>query len=265
MRVRTFVIGIKGLVLKMNENKFDGLGETYAKFRPAYAPGFLDYLFSDFGLDKNSVIADVGAGTGILTKQLLDRGCKVIAVEPNSDMRAEAEKNLKEFAGFVSVNGTSESTGLNDCVVDCVTAAQAFHWFDAVRFKMECQRILKPGGMVVLVWNSRDVASQIMRDNAAVYVKFCPNFKGFAGGTHNNDAGFEDFFHAGYEKKTFQNDLVFDEEGFVGRSLSASYSLQEGDEGFDEYIAELKNFFQKCAVNGRMVMPNLTYSFAGKV
>ena len=251
----------------MNESKFDGKGQMYARFRPAYAIAFMDYLYAEVGIDAGSVIADVGSGTGIFTRQLLERGNKVYAVEPNHDMRVVAETDLSGFGGFVSIEGSAESTMLADGSVDCITVAQAFHWFDRNRFKTECRRILKPGGRVILVWNSRDDASELVSENEAVNRKYCPDFKGFSGGmrfTEGNE-DFHAFFKGAFEAEIFRNDLVFDEPEFVGRNLSGSYALKETDNDYDAYVAAIKGLFYKYADNGLLIMPNITRSFVGTV
>ena len=250
-----------------NTRKFDGMGKIYAKFRPSYPQEFMDYLYCCVGMGENGIAADIGSGTGILTRQILERGGKVFAVEPNADMRAAAEAELIGFDGFVSVNGSAENTTLADHSVDFITAAQAFHWFDRRRFKAECERILKPNGKVILVWNSRDEASEMVRENDAANKKYCPSFKGFSGGMRGaeSDDDFKDFFAGEYETKIFNNELVFDERGFVGRNLSASYALKDGDGEYAAYVAELKNIFDKYSSDGRLAMPNFTRSYAGRI
>jgi len=252
----------------MNENKFTGLSETYAKFRPKYPQAFIEYLYSDVGVKTDSIIADVGAGTGILTKQLLESGNKVYAVEPNEDMRSIAETDLNVFDNYYSVKGTAENTTLDDSSVDFITVAQAFHWFDEMKFKKECGRILKANGKVILVWNSRSLSSDVVKDSDAVTRKYCPNFEGFSGGmrgTEDHDTHYGNFYEGDYISKVFQNDITFDLEGFIGRSRSASYTLRENDENFDAYIKELTECFYRYAVDGKMVMANETRSYVGVV
>ena len=118
---------------------------------------------------------------------------------------------------------------LADNSVDFITVAQAFHWFDRNIFKAECGRILRTGGKVILVWNSRDATSELVSENDAINKKYCPNFKGPADGTRGaeTDDYYSDFFTDEYETKTFRNDLSFDEEGLIGRNLSASYALKK--------------------------------------
>lgn len=106
-------------------HRFDGKGNIYAKARPQYAAGLLDYLRHTLHIAAGSTLADVGSGTGIFTEQLLQNGYRVFAGEPNGDMRRKAEEKLSRTPGFISVNGS----------VGHVTAAQAFHWFDAEAFR----------------------------------------------------------------------------------------------------------------------------------
>ena len=110
---------------------------------------------NDASLRPSSVIADFGSGTGLLAQLFLDFGVEVYGVEPNASMRAAAEQLLARFPRFHSVQGTAETSGLPDQSCDIVTSGQSFHWFDPVRTRQECRRILRPAGWVVLVWNVR--------------------------------------------------------------------------------------------------------------
>ena len=124
---------------------------------------YIDYLLSANELNENQIVADIGSGTGIFSRQLLESGLHVIGVEPNDDMRKMAEQSLKRYPRFQSIKATAENTTLKKNSVDLVTVAQAFHWFDKEAFKIECQRILKQKANVALVWNSRDVTSPLNR------------------------------------------------------------------------------------------------------
>ena len=95
------------------------------------------------------------ADIGILTALLLDSGSQVIGVEQNPAMRKAAEEILAAHPHFVSMEGSAEVTGLDDDYVDAVTAAQAFHRFRADETAREFRRILRPGGWIALIWNSR--------------------------------------------------------------------------------------------------------------
>ncbi|WP_195238401.1 class I SAM-dependent methyltransferase [Romboutsia sp. 1001285H_161024_C4] len=251
----------------MNENKFNGMGKIYSKYRPSYPFDFIDYFFTDVGISQRSIIADIGSGTGILTRQLLEKGSKVYGIEPNADMRDIAETNLNNFLGFTSVNGNAENTTIDDNSVDYITVAQAFHWFDRERFKKECQRILKPEEKVILVWNIRDNNNELVIENYEVNRKYCPNFKGFSDGMYGktNKDDFSDFFNGKYETKVFPNNLIFDMDEFIGRNLSSSYALKSNDSQYNNYVNELKKIYKKYSNNGQLIMPNLTRSYVGDV
>ena len=251
----------------MNEEKFTGKADIYAKYRPTYPDSFIKYLYHDIGFNNNSVIADIGSGTGILTELLLKQGSTVYGIEPNEDMRKSAEITLSLYSNFHSVNATAEQTDRPDLSVNYITAAQAFHWFDRKRFKSECQRILCKNGLVVLVWNSRDNTSDLVKENDLINRKFCPNFKGFSGGMRGESPEeYRDFFKNGLcEYKIFNHDLLFDEDGFIGRNMSASYAPRPTEYNYEPYVSALKQLFEKYNASGILCMPNLTRSYVGQV
>src|SRR5688572_11749971 len=109
--------------------RFTHRADAYVKSRPSYPAGLFDVLRDECGLGPSSVVADLGSGTGIFTRLLLERGATVHAVEPNDDMRGEAERTLASEPRFHSVKGTAEATTLAAGSIHLVTAAQAFHWF----------------------------------------------------------------------------------------------------------------------------------------
>lgn len=135
--------------------RFTNRVDSYVKYRPSYPQAAIDYLYNDIGLRPNCKIADIGSGTGSLSKLLLERGSNVIAVEPNQAMREAAEKSLDSNPNFQSRSGSAEATGLPEQSVEFIVCAQAFHWFDRVAAQTEFRRILQPGGKVILLWNSR--------------------------------------------------------------------------------------------------------------
>jgi SAM-dependent methyltransferase len=180
-------------------------------------------------------------------------------------MRNAAETELGGYAGFVSKSGTAEHTGLKEQSMDAVTAAQAFHWFDARLFKTECRRILKPGCCVALVWNSRDAASPLVSENGSIIRRHCPDFKGFSGGMDDDPEKTERFFCGGYEYRTFRHDLKYDLDGFIGRNLSASYAPKQGDAAYEPFVHEITELFSRYSRDGNVLMPNVTRSYIGRV
>ena len=126
--------------------RFSSRVENYTRYRPGYPAEIIDLLRDECGLTKDSVIADIGSGTGKLTELFLANGNRVWGVEPNREMRQAGERLLRHFGKFTSIDGTAEATMLPDRGADFIIAGQAFHWFDREKCQPEFLRILKPGG-----------------------------------------------------------------------------------------------------------------------
>jgi len=139
--------------------RFSDRVEDYVRYRPGYPSAVIDLFKAELGLGAGTCVADAGSGTGIFSELLLRAGATVYGVEPNPEMRAAAERLLAGYSGFHSIAAPAEDTGLPGGSFDLVTAAQAFHWFDAQRARTEFSRLLRPGGHVALVWNGRETAS----------------------------------------------------------------------------------------------------------
>ncbi len=132
--------------------RFSSRAGDYAKYRPTYPPEAIDAVLAGLGEASGLVCADVGAGTGISARLMADRGCRVIAVEPNEAMRIEAVPHeLVEFRA-----GDAERTGLAEASVDVVLAAQAYHWFEEDAALREFARVLRAGGRLAVMWNIPD-------------------------------------------------------------------------------------------------------------
>lgn len=244
-------------------NRFDGKGEIYAKARPKYALGLFDYLKNTSNIPVGSIFADVGSGTGIFTGQLLNCGYKVFAVEPNEDMRKKAEKELSPDKNFISVNGSDANMNLLDNSVDYITAAQAFHWFDSEAFRKECRRVLKPGGRVIIVYNSRDERAACTKALADLRHKYNPEFHSFSNGMSDEKCiaffvGECDIFHA-------DNTQVYDRQGYINRVLSSSYSLKESDKRYKEYLKDINKIFDSFSTDGLIAIPTETLAYIGTV
>ncbi len=248
-----------------NTTRFSGLEKQYQVGRPTYASQLIEALYHIIGFTPSSTVADIGAGTGKFAAQILAYGTKVICVEPNDDMRYAAEKVLKQYKTVAFSAGDASHTLLPDASVDFITAAQSFHWFDTLQFQQESRRILKQGGKSVLIWNLRDMSSSFNQECAAIYTKWCPRFQGFGGGIQENDSRISVYFKDQYNILEFNNPLVMDMETFIARSLSGSYSLQQGDLGYEQYLNDLKTIYYKYAQADKIVMDNKSVAYWGSV
>ena len=123
---------------------FGRVAESYDRLRPAFAPAALDLVVSQLGLSSSSVVLDLGAGTGILTRALARRVGRVIAVEPDDGMRRLISGDARA--------GTAEQIPVADGEVDAVFAGDAFVWFEPGPALAEIMRVLRPGGGLALLW-----------------------------------------------------------------------------------------------------------------
>lgn len=129
--------------------------DYYQKNRPSYPQEILSILKNRYGVHESQYVADVACGSGLFSKLMLKNHFEVIGVEPDEQMRDRAIQRLGKYEHFQLIEGTAASTGLPDNCVDMITVAQAFHWFDTPQTVKEFCRILKPGGLILLLWNER--------------------------------------------------------------------------------------------------------------
>ncbi len=233
--------------------RFTGLAQIYSRCRPSYPAEAVDFILNRCGLYAGQVLVDVGCGTGISSRLFAGHGLKVIGIEPNDDMRrqAEAEPSPPGQPTPIYRCGTAEATGLDDAVADAVLAAQAFHWFEPTRALAEFRRILRPGGWVISMWNERDEADTFTAAYGAI-IRTAPEAaavelpRGRAG-----DVLLESPFFEEARRDVFSNRQVLDEEGLLGRAFSASYAPHEGAAA-EQFAAALRALFQQCQREDRV-------------
>ncbi len=238
----------------------------YVKARPSYPRAALDCLRDEFGLRREHVIADVGAGTGIATGLLLERGCTVYAVEPNAAMRAEAESALRGNPRFRSVAASAEATTLPPRSVDWVVAAQAFHWFDPDGARREFSRILRPGGNVALLWNDRREDTPLMSEYEDFVQRFGIDYEQIK---HQGQAALARidrlFRSAPPEVRSFVNIQRLDLDGLIGRAASSSYLPGRGHPRYNEMVAALGELFARHQHGGEIAFEYATRLHVGRV
>lgn len=246
-----------------NTNRFNGKGQIYDSARPKYAIGLFEYLKKAVLVPDKSVFADVGSGTGIFTEQLLDCGYRVYAVEPNSDMRKRAEEKLSANENFISVNGSADKMNIPRASVNYLTVAQAFHWFEPEPFKNECRRVLKQGGKVIIIYNSRDENAPCTRALARLRAEYNPEFHGFSNGMSSEKC--TAFFNGKCDIFTADNSQAYNRQQYINRVLSSSYSLKESDENYSEYLKEINQIFDRFSTDGYITVPTSTVAYIGSV
>jgi len=255
-----------------SKERFSNRVADYVRYRPGYPPGILELLRAECGLTPESVIADVGSGTGILTKLFLENGNFVYGVEPNEAMREAGEEFLAAYPNFRSVAAPAESTTLPDASVDFVIAAQAFHWFNPAAARSEFTRILRParrggmGGWVVVIWNERkkdlgpftEAYEQLLRAYGTDYNAVSE--------TYPEPARMAAFFGAGnFRHRALLNEQHMDFDALRGRLQSSSYSPAPGHPNHAPMMAELLRIFDRYAENGRVRFEYNTHVYYGQL
>ena len=238
----------------------------YVASRPSYPSAVLDTLELYTGLGPGAVVADIGSGTGIFSQLLLDRGYEVYGVEPNAGMRNAAEQLLAEEEYFYSVAGRAEDTQVPTASCDAVVAAQAFHWFDTARTRAEVERILKPGGVVVLLWNQRHLdTTPFLRDYEAFLQSWGNDYAQVAENYEDPEAIAAIFRGGEYRVDTFPNVQHFDGEGLCSRALSCSYMPGVEDPQRVEMLLALHALFDRHAENDRVTFSYDTRMYSGRI
>lgn len=247
----------------LSTKRFSDRVENYVKYRPGYPQQAIHFILNN-GIGNNSVVCDVGSGTGIFSRLLVEHVHELIAVEPNDEMREYAEKDLGGFSNFKSVSATAENTTLENQSVDAIVAAQAFHWFNHEKCKTEFNRILKPGGIVVLIWNNRFSNTEFLKEYDNLLIEFGTDYSKV---NHQNltENDFHKFFNGHFEKQTFPNHQDFDLQGFLGRVFSSSYTPQKDHSNYNLFHTKLETLHKKYNNNGIVQFNYQTEVYIGKL
>ena len=189
---------------------FADVAGAYERGRPGYPDEAVRWLAGDTPRD----VVDLGAGTGKLTRSLVALGHRVTAVEPLDEMRAELEGAL---TGVRALAGSAEAIPLPDASADVMTCAQAFHWFDHTIAMTEIARVLRPGGRLALVWNSRDDRDAWMTQLSAIIGNETVRESDVVPGLEGSGR------FGPVETERFAFEQVLDREGLLDLVLSRSY------------------------------------------
>lgn len=239
--------------------------EKYARFRWDYAPAAVGWVCETSGANAATAAADLGAGTGKLTRPLAERVGTVYAVEPNAEMRHFLEAALSEYPNCRVLDGRAEQTGLEAHSVDLVTAAQAIHWFDLQAARTEMRRILRPGGWMAVLRNRNsdgDLSAALepvlgaARAMGAQVLQATPPHLDLI-----------DFYFAGadHEKRAFEFTLQETWEPFWGSLCSAAFMPEEDHLQFPMLEQAARRVFEKFSVGGILAVCGVTDVWLGKL
>ncbi|GAA0545882.1 class I SAM-dependent methyltransferase [Chitinophaga japonensis] len=228
-----------------NTERFSNRVENYIRYRPHYPHAIIPALEEQTGLTPNTVVADIGAGTGISSLPFLENGNQVLGVEPNKEMREAAEKALQRYANFTAVAGSAEHTMLPDACADLVVAGQAFHWFNQEAARTEFRRIARGHGWVALIWNERETGTGFEKDYEQLLERYAVDYKT----THHRNVSMKQiaafFAPAPCREQSFPNAQLFDLHGLKGRLLSSSYAPDAAHPAYAAMMRELEEIFYR--------------------
>ncbi len=246
-----------------SSDRFTSRVADYVRYRPDYPVAATDQLSSELSLAPGVTVADIGAGTGLLTLPLVHTGADVLAVDPNEDMLTAARDYLGGHDNVRIVVGSAEVTGLPDQSVDAITAGQAFHWFDHARAREEFLRVLRPGGKVALVWNAKAFGtSAFLASYERLLEERVPEFSQVRH-EKSGDAEIIEFFGHEPEQHRFPHQQRFDWDGVLGRVMSSSYAPKAGHPDHDALVTALRSLFDEHAEDGIIVWPYTTMLYVG--
>lgn len=245
--------------------RFSSRVDDYVRYRPTYPREVIAEITAITGVQPGADVADLGAGTGIFSGLWLGAGYQVWAVEPNAAMRLAAEAQFAGHHNFHSRSGTAEATGLAPAAVDLVVAAQAFHWFDVLKARVECQRILRIPAWVALVWNSRQLlGSPFLEAYEALLLRHATDYSAVR---HENvdAAALAQFFGGPFETRTMANRQRLDRAGLQGRLRSTSYVPGPGQPGYEALMQEAEDIFDRCQSQGVVDLEYTVQIYVGQL
>ena len=181
-------------------------------------------------------------------------------------MLEQAKYKLQQFEKVSFINTTAENTSIINSSVNIVTVGQAFHWFDKKDFLKECRRILIENGFVVLAWNISDSNDPVNKEITNTNYMYCKKYNGYSSRDKEDNTEYLDFFtNNKMEINIFENNLLLDKEGFIGRCLSRSYAPNFADEEYQYYVDSMLKIFDTYSENKKIRIKNNTKCIIGKV
>lgn len=215
---------------------FELVADVYERARPEYPPDAVAWIVEWLDLRERRAVLDLGAGTGKLTRALVQTGARVIAVEPGEAMLGELRRVLPDVETLV---GAAEAIPLADDSVDAVTVGQAFHWFRHHEAIPELHRVLRPGGGIALIWNSRDQERPLQREISELIKPFIPESRPPVGDSARALA--QSSLFGDIERRTFPFVQQLDADGVAERIASVSFVAAAPPERRAELDRELRD------------------------
>jgi SAM-dependent methyltransferase len=227
-----------GSAPRINETAlaFGNAAESYEQGRPGYPSEAVRWLVRRLGIGPGTTAVDLAAGTGKLTRLLVESGARVIAVEPVAGM-LEVLRRLVPTAE--TKQGTAESIPLPDFSAQAVTVAQAFHWFRSEAALAEICRVLAARGSLGLIWNRRDLGDPVQTAIDAIVRPYRGEAPFYAAGQWRTAFEHTTLFTP-LEERRFSFEQILDREALVDRVASISFIAGLPESSRAGVLAEVK-------------------------
>lgn len=239
-------------------SKFSPKAKIYADYRWDFDPRAIAKLCQLAGIDRNSVVADIGSGTGMLTAHFVDKVKTIYAIEPNADMRVIAESNLSQYSSFISIDAFSDATTLAENSVDLIVVGRAIHWFNPETTKKEFMRILKPNGWLAICqipYEDLDLLKATKELRKTEYGWNVSEDKSKI--IEKNDL---ESYYLKNKYQTIKYSSVIQEnwQQFIGRLTSFSPSPNPDNPLFNTFVSKARKIFDSYSENGILVIKKAT-------
>ncbi len=237
----------------------------YSLYRPSYAVEAIDTIIRISKISGTGRIADIGSGTGILSKQFLDLGYRVTGIEPNSIMKSTGDKLLSQYKEFIHLPGTAEDTTLETNTIDLLVVGSAFHWFDRTMAKKEFVRIVKPPHWCAILQNRQINESPFMSAYDETVKKYREKTsEELFGHVRVRDAEYANFFNQ-FQTLEYENNFSIGYTELKGKLNSVSYLPEIESNAYKLLIEELSSLFHQFAVNGKILFTYTTKLIIGQL
>lgn len=245
--------------------RFSYRADNYDRYRPSYPSELIGFIHRYASLKPSHIVADIAAGTGIFTEQLVGWGNSTYVVEPNMYMRHIALRRLAGCGSCMFIDGTAEATGLPNDSVDLIVSAQAFHWFDLVKTKVEFSRIGREHAHVAVIWNLRNTNSSFELGYETLIRTYAVDYLNVSQRKIGTEEVLSFFEPNKPEYRIFEHEdfLTFDQ--LRGRTLSYSFMPDETSNNLQTVLDALTTLFREHEQDGKVRLSYKARLFIGKL
>jgi SAM-dependent methyltransferase len=230
--------------------------QAYLAYRPRFPRGILAFLHEHGALPEGAVVADIGAGTGMLAELFLEAGHRVLAVEPNAEMLEACRELAAHQPRLEVVEGSAEETTLPEVSVDLIAVGRAMHWFDWSRAFREFARIVRPDGWVLVATSGHRDSGAPLSNRLSEILRKWRTDSAEVDTTHDFNRRLEGFLDTStWQRTTLHHAMTVDFPTLLGYAESLSAIPRPGERGYEGMLAELRAAFEEYQRDGKLVTP----------